>query len=340
MHLDIQLREGRRSKPAVIFIHGLGMDKDIWVNPLKSRILGGKFPLTTLLSKKPDPMACTQTGRKNARYRQKFTLGDTPVRMQTLFDDFRKENYPVITWSQQKPAAPIDRSVEELRRIVRLAQTLTDNGIVLVGHSRGGLIGRTYSEQNDPSIKSLVTIATPHHGSSVAMIAKYISPFVTLISPFFPEKEKGTFSFAVRRTIEFLKSEALEEILPQSGYYSTLHDNPISGVSYMTIGGTDPVLFSVYRWREAEGKGKSSAPLLIPDELFSIPFIFKKIIPMKIYPEELKKGLGDGLVSVFSSALPWEHEHYTFELNHAEILFDKVVRDTVLKSVKRMIREC
>lgn len=340
MHLDIQLREGNRKKPAVIFIHGLGMDKDIWVNPLKSRILGGKFPLTTLLSKKPDPMACTRTGGKTVRYRQKFTLGNPPVRMQTLFDDFCKENYPVITWSQQRPAAPIDRAAEELKTIVRIAQTLTENGIVLVGHSRGGLIGRTYSEQNDPSIKSLVTIATPHHGSSVAMIAKYISPFVTLISPFFPEKERGSFSFAVRKIIDFLKSEALTELLPESGYYSTLHDKPIGGVSYLTIAGTDPTLFSVYRWREVERKGTYTESLLVPDELFSIPYIFKKIIQEKTYPEELKEGYGDGLVSESSSTLPWEHEHYTFEQNHAEILFDEVVRDTVLKSIKRMIKEC
>jgi len=166
MHLDLQLREGNRRKPAVIFIHGLGMDKDIWVNPLKSRILGGKFPLTTLLSKKPAPMASMETGKKTVRYRQKFTLGNPPVRVQSLFDDFCKENYPVITWSQQRPAAPIALAAKELKTIVRIAQTLTENGIVLIGHSRGGLIGRTYSEQNDPSIKSLVTIATPHHGSS------------------------------------------------------------------------------------------------------------------------------------------------------------------------------
>ena len=340
MHLDIHLCEGNRGNPAVIFIHGLGMDKDIWVNPLKSRILGGKFPLATLLSKKPDPIPCAQTGRKSVRYREKFTLGEPPLRMHTLFDDFRKANYPVITWSQQRPAACVAQAAEELKTIVRIAQSLTENGIILVGHSRGGLIGRTYSEQNDPSIKCLVTIATPHHGSSVAMVGKYISPFVRLISPFFPENDKGSFTFAVRRIIEFLKSKALTELLPQSSYFRTLHNYPISGLSYLTICGTDPLLFSVYRWRKTERKGTAAPSLLIPDEIFSMPFIFKKIIPEKLYPEELKDGLGDGLVSTSSSRLPWEHEHHAFELNHAEILFDKAVRDTVLKSVKRMINGC
>lgn len=316
------------------------MDKDIWVNPFKSRILGGKFPLATLLSKKPAPRSYTQTERKNLQYRQKLTIGDPPILMQTLFDDFSRENYPVITWSQQRPAAPIACAVEELKTIVRIAQTLTENGIVLVGHSRGGLIGRTYSEQNDPSIKSLVTIATPHHGSSVAMIAKYISPFITLINPLFPEKEKGSFSSAARRIMGFLTSEALTELLPQSGYYSSLRSDPVRGISYLTIGGSDPVLFSLYRWHDVERRGEADATLLVPDELFSIPDIFKKVIPKKIYPAELKEGHGDGLVSVSSSALPWEHEHHTFELNHAAILFDKVARDTVLKNINRMIKEC
>lgn len=339
MPLDIQLREGNRRKPAVIFIHGLGMDKNIWVNPLKSRILGGTFPLATLLSRKPHPIPCTQTGRKTVRYRQQFSLGNPPVRVQTLFDDFSKDNYPVITWTQQRPASSIDNAVEELKTIVRIAWTLTENGIVLIGHSRGGLIGRTYTEQNDPSIKSLVTLATPHHGSSVAMIAKYISPFVKLISPFFPEKERGSFSCAARKIIDFLKSEALTELFPKSEYYRMLHDNPTGDVSYLTIAGTDPTLFSVYRWREVENNNKHSGSLLVPDELFSIPSIFRKIIPSDIYPEELRQGHGDGLVSESSSSFPWDHEHYTFELNHAELLFDKIVRDTVLKNIKRMIQD-
>src|SRR4030042_329667 len=52
MKLDIVLNKGDDNKPAVVFIHGLGMDKNIWADPAKSRILGGMFPLRILINKK------------------------------------------------------------------------------------------------------------------------------------------------------------------------------------------------------------------------------------------------------------------------------------------------
>ncbi|MDQ7786856.1 MAG: hypothetical protein RDU01_04550, partial [Thermodesulfovibrionales bacterium] len=51
VELDIVAYQGEAGKPAILFIHGLGMDKDIWVNPSNSRILGGMFPLKVLLKK-------------------------------------------------------------------------------------------------------------------------------------------------------------------------------------------------------------------------------------------------------------------------------------------------
>lgn len=294
MNLDIVLHRGSIDKPAIIFIHGLGMDKDIWVNPSKSRILGGMYPLTVFLSKNP------------------------PNKLQSLFDDLRLKGYTVITWSQQRPASPISYVASELKEVIKIANEnkLTDAGMILIGHSRGGLIGRKYLMKGDKSIRSLITISTPHKGSSVAKLVSYLSPLASVINPIFHEGDKGTFSFAMKRILNFLKSKALKELLPDSHFFKSFKDEPFDWVYYVSAGGTDPTLFKIYN--------------------FSIPDIFGKVMPEGLYPEEFKKGKGDGLVSAESSRIPWCNEHYDFEFNHAQILFDEGVRETLVKAIERI----
>lgn len=296
MILDTVSHNGNDDKPAVIFIHGLGMDKNIWVNPSNSRILGGMFPLKILLSRK--------SSEKQS--------GD----IHTLFDDFKAKGYSVISWSQRRPAGPIDSAVSELKEIVKTAHKMTKSGIILIGHSRGGLIGRKYLLKKDKSINGFITISTPHKGSTVARIAKYLSPLVSMINPLVPNGDKGTLSFSIKRILEFLKSRALKELLSGSNFFKSLQDRPYDWISYTSVGGTNPTLFSIYN--------------------FSFPDVFEKVIPENLYPEEMKKGRGDGLVSAESSKIPWCNEHYNFDLNHAEILFDESVREILVKTVDRI----
>lgn len=292
MKLDVVSHKGSKDKPAVVFIHGLGMNKEIWTNPLNSRILGGQFPLKVLL-------------------RNMFPGED--VAPQTLYDDLMRKDYGVIAWSQKRPAGPIDSVVPELKEILRIAGEMTRAGIILIGHSRGGLIARRYLSEERKSIKGLITISTPHGGSSIAGLAKYVSPLVSLVNPLVPEGEKGTLSFSIKRIFDFLGSPAIKELLPESGFFQSLKDRPHEGVYYASIGGTNPTLFTFRN-------------LPFPD-------VLEKIVPENLYPEEMKKGRGDGLVSCESAKLPWGGEHHNFDRNHVEILFDERVRDTVVRII-------
>ena len=199
MDLDTVIHQGNNTNPAVIFIHGLGMDKNIWENPSESRILGGMFPLSVLMQQKVSP-------------------ANRPSGMTTLFDDLRGKGYPVVTWSQKRPAGPIDMSVLELDEMVRMACNLTKSGIILVGHSRGGLIARKYLMINNQVIRGLITISTPHRGSSVARFSQYVTPIASMIAPVIPARKQGTLAFAVRRILEFLQSKAIKELLPDSDF--------------------------------------------------------------------------------------------------------------------------
>jgi len=295
MDLDIVSSPGIPGKPVIVLIHGLGMDKNIWVAPLKARILGGMFPLKILVG----------------RY-----VSESPRVLHTLFHDLRNRDYPVITWSQKKTAGPIDSVLPELTAIIKIARGMTDTGIILIGHSRGGLIGRQYLSKTDTPVNGLITIATPHKGSAIAKVAQYFSPLGSVISPLMPNSDKSNAARSLKRISEFLTSRALQELLPESHFFQSLHDEPLAGVSYVSAGGINPVLFNF--------------------STLSFPVIFERIIPEPLYPDEMKKGKGDGLVSAESSKIPWAGEHYYFDCNHAEILFDKGARDTIINAVDRI----
>jgi len=211
--------------------------------------------------------------------------------------------------------AAIDAVVEELKEVTKIAKGLTKDGIILIGHSRGGLVARRYLLEGNSSIRALITISTPHKGTSLSKYAMYLSPFADRIEPLF-SKTKGQFSSAVRRSLNFLKSEALKELLPDSPFFKILKDKPRKGVYYLSIGGTYPTLFKI-------------SGIRIPDTLC-------KVIPKGFCPPELKMGEGDGLVSAESSILPWSDEHYNYELNHASILFDKRVREKILHAIEAL----
>lgn len=295
MKLDIVSHKGSDDRPAVVFIHGLGMNMDIWVNPLNSRILGGQFPLKVLLKRMPEAQ-------------QTFP--------QTLYDDLLQRDYSVITWSQKRPAGPIDSVIPELEEIVKTVRESTNAGIVLVGHSRGGLIARKYLSGKNYPIRGLITVSTPHKGSSIAGIAKYFSPLAVVLNPLIPEGDKGTLSFSMKRIFDFLKSRALKELLPGSDFFKSLSCRPVEGVYYSSIGGTNPTLFTFLN--------------------LSFPDAFEKVVPGNLYPDEIKMGKGDGLVSAESSRIPWGEEHYNFDRNHVEILFEKRARDALLRIIERI----
>lgn len=298
MNLDIVTSPGNPAKPSIVFIHGLGMDKDIWIAPHRSRIMGGLFPLDVLIRPQGD-----------ANHHV----------LQTLYHDLRQREYPVVTWSQQRPAAPIHAVVPELASAITRARTLSREGVILIGHSRGGLIARKYLAETGDTIRCLMTIATPHRGSAIAKTAHYVAPLLPKIEPFIPDNDRSSIARALNRLREFLAGGSLQELLPESTFFRTLQDAPLAGTTYISAGGTNPVLFMI-----------GSLPF---------PVIFEKVIPEHLYPDELKQGKGDGLVSAESSRLPWADEHYLFGCNHAEILFDRAVRAPLAEVIERIAEQ-
>lgn len=326
---------GHPDMPAVFFIHGLGMDKWIWESPDESKVLGGRFPVSLFVNKEPGRDAIyAGSGEKAVR---RLSLGDRAANLTTLFHSLAEGGYTVITWSQKRPSAGIGTTVSELREIVDTHKAHCKSGIILIGHSRGGLVARKYLSGGDRRVKALATLATPHSGSRMAQWVEYLSPVASLIAPLLPDSERGTMTGAIKRILAFLGSRAVKELLPDSRFFKSLKDRRAEGVYYLSVGGTDPTLFSVYlRDRERTRKETGGELVVKCRKVFSIPDILEKIIPTRLFPDELRHGKGDGFVSAASSRLPWADRHYDFALNHAAILFDEQVKSLVVDALSRL----
>lgn len=328
MKYDITVFKGDRDKPAVVFIHGLGMDKRIWESPEDARVLGGRFPLRLLLYSEPDP-DIAETGSR------RLFLGKPPGRLTTIFHDLKEQGYTLIAWSQKRPAAEISIAASELRDVIKIYEDYCKNGIVLIGHSRGGLIAREYLKYGDKRVRVLITLSTPHKGSRLAQWADYIAPLVSIINPLLSDSEKGTLAYTVKRVFDFLESKAVKELLPESRFFKSIDDGRVDGIYYISFGGKDPTLFCVYRGVSGDREdGGQKRFVLRPKRVFAIPGIFEKLFPERHFPDEMKKGMGDGLVTTESSKLQWADEHYNFDVNHAGILFQDKARLKVTDVLK------
>jgi hypothetical protein len=285
MKNEIFYFEGDRAKPLVIFIHGMGMDANMWAKPALARVLGGKYPLSVLIEdKKP----------------------------KSSFHDLKAKGYPVVAWSQKRPAGPVCVAVEELSEIVASYESKSDIGIILVGHSRGGLIARLFSQEHNATVRGIITIGTPHKGSSMAKWVIYVSPITTALKTLMDRNDEEVKS-AMHRVLDFLSGDEIKEMLPGSDLLKSLSNKRTPGTCIVSIGGTDPALVKI---------GKTS-----------LPGILSEIVPEKMLPDEMKKGKGDGLVSAESAVYPGCDEHRNFHAHHAGLIFDRESREYIVDVV-------
>jgi pimeloyl-ACP methyl ester carboxylesterase len=282
------VREGRPDLPCFVFIHGLGMNEDIWLSPGEARMMGGLLPMSILLRGFENPA--------------------------TLFHDVSMAGATAVTWCQQRPVGPVEVAIRELDIVLEEASGLPSTEIVLVGHSRGGLIARAAAALKNntlnPRVTGLVTICSPHSGSGLAHWATKLGPSARAIKERLPEDESSAIFSALDRSLGFISSTGAEELLPGSDFLRSLPEDLPERVSCYSSGGTDPSLLQV-SW-------------------LSMPEGLAKLLPEGTIPDELRKERGDGLVTARSAVHPGALKHMDFECNHLSVLVDKKVRDTFM----------
>jgi pimeloyl-ACP methyl ester carboxylesterase len=314
--LNTTIHKGGRDKPVAILIHGLGVDKGIWVDPVHTKLLARNIPLRVVAAKEPHPH--TSTSRK------KITIGDLPDRIDNLWSELKEEGYNLMTWSQKRPVGPVDVAVAELNEMLLKAEELFPGlPVALIGHSRGGLIARKFIKEKNPEIKALVTIASPHHGSSVSKLARHLTPLAAVLKGILPREKHSKLIMTIKNTTDFLTGEALKELMPGSDFLKNMRDSKKRGIKYLSFGGTEPRLLTIYRWSR---KGEK----IYPEPLMDIPDSLIKVFPSSLRLDEVTPGKGDSLVSAESSLMPWSARHYDVPENHISIMWnEKVIEKTI-----------
>jgi pimeloyl-ACP methyl ester carboxylesterase len=319
MDLDITVQKGRSGQPVIILIHGLGMDKNIWLAPLQTKIFAKNIPLRIFTAIKPSPSLVAK--------RKKLSLGEPLKEIWHLWKALKGEGFNLVCWSQRRPVGPMRFAVEELTWVIeRVKKLFPENPISLIGHSRGGLIARKFMEKRRPEVKAFITISTPHAGSEIATLGKYLKPVSVFLKGMFPRDTHSKISETIKNVAHLLEGNALRELLPDSSFYKKLRDKKQKGIDYVSFGGTQPRLLTLYVWKKKEN-------ILYPRTLLSIPDSLVKIFPSFLAVDEVVPGKGDGLVSAQSSFLPYAPRHVTVPVNHLSILWNKKVIQSIIKSV-------
>ncbi|MEY9877665.1 pimeloyl-ACP methyl ester carboxylesterase [Streptacidiphilus sp. MAP12-33] len=106
-----------------------------------------------------------------------FTVLRHHLRLQGL-EHVHALNYSPFCLDVPRAAVLVGRQVERLRRVY------DGEPVTLVGHSLGGLIARYYVQRlgGSASVRSVVTLTTPHHGTEAARLLQPL-PIVRQLRP-------------------------------------------------------------------------------------------------------------------------------------------------------------
>jgi pimeloyl-ACP methyl ester carboxylesterase len=323
MKLDIAIHKGDKDKPVIIFIHGLGVDKSFWTDPAETKVLGGNIPMRIFAAVPPKP--CSLKGKK-----RRISAGDVPEKIDNLWTAVTNKGFSAVCWSQSRPVGPIDAAVEELEEVLKQAKkTFPGRPVALIGHSRGGVIARKFMEGKAPEIKALITISTPHAGSSLSRLGKYISPLSPFFKKILPIDTHGTVSRTIKRVTDLIDGNALKELLPGSDFIKNMKDIPSKKMICLSFGGTKTKLLTVYKWKKKDNR-------MYPEALLDIPDSLLKKFPASAIPEEIISGRGDFMVTAESSAMPGAQTHFDLPANHISISWHKKTIGKTLEVLEKI----
>ena len=215
-------------------------------------------------------------------------------------------------------------SLEENGRLLREAIERTDDlkyrdDIIIIAHSMGGLVARSYIEQQggEKNVQRLITLGTPHQGVSPAVVYDYfrssrLESFLDLISRqplriFFPGIRD---TFATRDFYEVTNFAKTDQDLNRDLFSNQfLEDLNLE--------------FSLY-----EEKYHLAAGDIAGDETTMWRFNWRKGVYGEI--------VNDGLVAKYS-ALAGKDEGMIKKTSHSSITEDKLVVDEIIEEISSLL---
>ena len=344
------------TRPAILLFHGLHQNKSTWTAPSRTGYAwdyrgspGEERIGDTHEEARAGPH---HVGRSEWLYGNDSTW-DKRV---NWFDYLRKQNFTVATFSQPHetfgaayPSA--DTAFEKFLEHTAARNPGAPPPVALVAHSRGGLLIRKLLKEKGSRgrVRWVVTIHTPHKGSEQGRLPGQLgAEVVDLWESWLPgqmpasirNEAKEVIMEGLRPLTKMIWKDENREFIPDGPLLRGLAEgeDSLPGVKYYTFGGTNPTVFRLYLWNY---DAMSAVPQFKgPDKYFVWRIKPVEIGPLSPIPDalrdvirEIKPGFGDILVTDESARLPWS-THFTDQLNHAEIMWNRDLQKKVVDLIK------
>jgi pimeloyl-ACP methyl ester carboxylesterase len=250
-------------------------------------------------------------------------------------DVLSQNAFRTAVYSQVDNVGLLARPTSELVAVVRaLNQAFPGTPLVLLAHSRGGLLARNFlktAPKDAAQVRALITLHSPHTGSSLGNVATTVRGIIEGLRSVFGDIVISALGWL----LDLADSDAYKEMAVGSQFLTDLAngEGPLKGIDYFTFGGVSVRLTRIRTWLytadsavpmwrwppfdharfEAEVPGASPVADSLPDVI-----------------EELTEGRGDLLTADSRTRLGWA-THQTNPINHAEALWDPTLQAQVLQ---------
>jgi hypothetical protein len=357
------------SLPLVILMHGLGGTSADMTAPLTSRGAVAFNRAATFPAYRDEGFWITPPIVPVARF-----FADPPLSTVTSWRDaLVAAGFGTATYTQN--GGLIGPSAAQLATFasgpLSTNTSLSGLRIAFVGHSRGGVIARSFliSASTTPAlapflarVAALITLHSPHGGSGLAGAAVAVDSLAARLQALIASA--GLAPLGILAMLRgFTGSPDLPELAPGSAVLAGIAaGEPVPGIAYHTFGGTSTaalrvwadlytvdstfplpfVPFPVFHWGSTPvpiGSPLDVASFLPTAVLAPMPFVTELLTllgAMAATTPELAPGAGDVLVSNASAHLPFSATRTANSLNHAEALWDPALQSQVISILQRL----
>jgi len=332
-------RDRRADREVILLLHGLGGSKDDW-----------RFPITRglhhdLSHAPPDRHDDNHLIPPLSPLDHLPEFGLSPMRtgVRCWTGVLKSLGHTVINYSQDGPQSPVEAPLAQFeRRIVPflrndvLSGQLAGKRVVVICHSRGGILARAYLHRNPGAgsewIGRVITLCSPHQGTKAPGAKQRLADAAAVIGAGTVLGANAPVADVVLKVAGVLgESAGAEQLLPGDPLFAELAaPAEVPDVQLRTIGGTSVRYARIYAYffaPESYLPNWSDFPDIrfdwtkVPIEIpLASPLL--DALPNALVDDEQDDGRGDGLVADSRARISGA-PHESLPLNHVEALWDE-----------------
>ncbi len=357
---EFTVTAGQPDKPIVIVVHGIGGNARHWSDPA-----GVSVNETWLFNTEANPP------HQNGQFLI-YSPTYQPNQIRSWTQLLTQNNLSVVNFSQSNSQDRLELAVDELKAILDGLEKIvyaafTSAGetnpppLIILGHSRGGLVTRAALKQLQAEasvpvqLKKVITLCTPHQGSYMPKLSNdynYIinnkidfsqlgrvlpAPLVALMHSSIDKllnDVAGKVSDALKHSFGAMPTGVgFDELIPGSPMLTDLAQNEqaLAGVQYYGFGGNKPVITSLFMsiaGQVVHLMGVAGGFLM--GELGKIPEVHSN------YGGLAELSQGDSSVALSSSVWPAQFSapQQNFPINHMQALIYQPLQDAVISIIR------